>query len=101
MQNDVCLDMAFFLLMICYEDKLISISQLELIDIDLFILNSWEIFLPNNKMVEVGVLYSPSAYFQITGSINQPFHVRSCHIPTEFVVSFCLTLFNVCEVDRD
>ena len=46
MQNDVCLDMAFFLLMICYEDKLISISQLELIDIDLS--NSWEIFQTNN-----------------------------------------------------
>ena len=42
----VCLDMAFFLLMICYEDRLISISQLELIDIDLS--NSWEMLLSNN-----------------------------------------------------
>ena len=95
MQNDVCLDMAFFLLMICYEDKLIPISQLELIDIDLFILNSWEIFLPDSKMVEVGVLYSPEAHFQITGSINQPFHVRSCHIPTEFVSILVEFLSNV------
>ena len=71
-----------------------NFSIVALIDIDLS--NSWEIF-QTNKMVEVGVFWSsPPAYFQITSSINQPFHVRSCHILcirfTPFRFYFCVKM---------